>query len=168
MKIENDSSFVNNEKTYTEDETSEALDALMGARQAAGYTWQETLAFTMVNLALPLGVAHCKIIPAEKRGEVIARAKWLLHEHLINVALAQAYEVGSAVVWGGPYPHIHASNAFQMRDLLDLRLGIEGARDLVARVQAQLKNTAPIPPPDPFETFMSRRRLARWNAAKRK
>jgi hypothetical protein len=167
QQIPDHESRVNNldTKTYYHDDVREAVRELAHARGAIGYEESETVAFVMINVLIPLGVAHYEVIPPEKCREVVARLKHLLAEHLINVSLAIGYEVGSQLEWGGHWPHIHAQNAFRMKDLLDLRLGVEGANKLIGNVRELLEHSRWISAPL-LDAFLSRRRAGEEGSRK--
>jgi hypothetical protein len=152
LNVVEDTGFVKN------DEVIEAIAELCHARYAVGYTEAENCAFLHANLFRRCGVAGFDV-PPEKRAHVISIAKQLLDAHLVDVALARAYEATSNVVWpADAYQGLNALNTFRMRDLLDVRMGCDAAADLVLKVRTQLSDSTTFKESPLLDEFLKRRR----------
>jgi len=156
-KISDDSRKVNNDKTPTNDEVVEAIAELCHARYAVGYSEADNCAFLRANL-FRSGVAWFDV-PPEKRAHVISIAKQLLDAHLVDVALARAYETTWNIAWPpDAYQGTNAQNTFRMRDLLDARMGCEAADNLVLKVRAQLNESTAFKEKLLLDEFLERHR----------
>jgi hypothetical protein len=143
-------------------EAHEAISEFAQALYAVGYEEDHALRVIRANIFGPLAIGGFDDIRPDECPAVIARAKQLLRDHLIDVALARAYETTWDVIWPtNAYNNINAGNTFRMRDLLDVRMGCEAAKDLVHKVQAQLDNCARIKKDEPLEQFLENRRVAK-------
>jgi hypothetical protein len=155
LNIVEDAGFVKN------DEVVAAITELCQARCAVGYGEAENLAFLKANLFDRCGISWFDVPPPEKRAKVISVAKQLLDAHLVDVALARAYEATGDTVWPpDAYQALNAQNTFRMRDLLDVRMGCKAAEDLVLKVRAQLNDSTTFKESPLLDEFLERRRAA--------
>lgn len=106
-----------------------AISDLAKCRRAFGYGDS-----TLERAALDM----LRLVPEHNIPEAAQEVKARMDSHVIDVALATLSVIGIDIVWPGTDRHTQARHACLASDLLDSRIGAEGASKLENTVRALL------------------------------